>query len=963
VCNRPRFFAEAFHLLLCGVGTGFSVQWQHVDCLPELQHVDPTDVRHHVIPDTIEGWADALDALIDSYMRGYYVEFAYHQIRKRGVPLKVTGGRAPGHIPLRRALDAVRRVLDKAQGRQLRPIECYDIMCHAADAVFSGGVREAAMIALFSLDDGEMMQSKTGDWFTANPQRQRSNNSVVLPRASISKTQFQRIFRYTRQYGEPGFVFLTDLDTGYNPCLSGDTRLLTEHGYRTMRELWVDGGEHEWSPNTAVEKYGTQRIINSHGTVTATGVYRTSKCADLLRIALSDGRHVDATPSHTFIRVVDGKQQRCMASELMVGDNVPLLTGQTFGRHHDPEYALLAGWVIGDGSLARRGEQQNAIVRMWNEDVSSVQPVLRSAMLATYDRHNRSSPQAPGFTGHDITMSGFPSMLRREMCSSVLGRLMGEDGCKAGDKHNIPASIWGSDRDTVAAFLRGLLSADGGVECNEEKRCISIRITQAGPERRNLLLGVQLLLRQFGISASVGKARDARVIPMNDGKGGRKLYKAKASNRLIISGLANAKLFIQHIGFIQQSKTDTALAWFKLHRGSYNTGSAVKTHGRIVSISAIGAAETFCLTEFSNNEITVNGIMAGQCVEISLNPKLIITPEVRSQIAKWAKQRGVAAPKVNTGDVLFGWQHCNLTEINAAICKTPEQLYAAARAAAVIGTLQAGYTRFNYLGWVSEFICWRESLLGVSMTGMMDSPSIALDHEVQRAAAQIVIEANEAMADKIGIPTAARCTCVKPAGSTSKVLGGIGAGINVHHARRYFMRIRATPGDPPYEFFKKLNPHMCQRISAEKEVITVPIVAPDGAITRHDVGAVQFLQAVLDTQRNWVMPGVAKPSSSPGTCHNVSNTCTVKDGEWGDVAEFLWDHRDSFSGVSLLSDVGDKVYEHAPREEVTNDADEAKWQMLLRDYKPVDWAQFTEEDDNTDLTGEIACSGGACELT
>ncbi|MBT8042044.1 MAG: hypothetical protein KJN98_02645, partial [Pontiella sp.] len=208
ICDRVEFFAEGLFLLLCGTGVGFSVEFEHVEKLPPLTAtVDEGSVRHVTIPDTIEGWADAMQELMTSYIEGYLVEFNYSEIRHRGSLLKTSGGRAPGHVPLRRALERARNILDGALGRKLKPVECYDIMMHAADAVIAGGVRRSATICLFSPDDGEMMNAKRGNWFTENPQRGRSNNSVKLIRNETSKAQFLRIFQKQKEWGEPGFYF------------------------------------------------------------------------------------------------------------------------------------------------------------------------------------------------------------------------------------------------------------------------------------------------------------------------------------------------------------------------------------------------------------------------------------------------------------------------------------------------------------------------------------------------------------------------------------------------------------------------------------------------------------------------------------------------------------------------------------------------------------------------------------
>lgn len=222
--NRIAFFREYFYLLLSGAGCGFSVQKHHVAMLPPLAQ-RPTDeveleVRHYTIGDSIEGWALALEELLTSYIEGYKVEFSYKEIRARGKLLKTSGGRAPGHLPLKKALIVIESILANAAGRHMRPIEVYDICMHAAKAVLSGGIRRSATICLFSPDDEEMMSAKTGNWFDTNPQRSASNNSAVIIREQVTRDQFNRLFECQKQFGEPGFFFVNASDPNVltNPC-------------------------------------------------------------------------------------------------------------------------------------------------------------------------------------------------------------------------------------------------------------------------------------------------------------------------------------------------------------------------------------------------------------------------------------------------------------------------------------------------------------------------------------------------------------------------------------------------------------------------------------------------------------------------------------------------------------------------------------------------------------------------
>ncbi len=545
--DRLRVFAETMYLLLAGCGTGYSVQFQHVERLPEVAS-QTGDVVHHVVGDDIRGWADAVDALVTHTFAGRWVEFAYHGVRDRGVPLKTSGGRAPGHVPLRRALESVRAILLGAQGRQLLPLECHEIQCHLADAVLSGGIRRSAMNVLFSVDDGEMMNCKArSDWYSKKPHLARANNSVVLLRSTVQEEQFRRVFRHTRQFGEPGFALVSNRNHGYNPCF--------EIG---LDPVWIDGG--------------------------------------------------------------------------------------------------------------------------------------------------------------------------------------------------------------------------------------------------------------------------------------------RAST---------------------------------------------------------------------------------------------------------------------------GWAFCNLTTINAAMLRTTEDFTRAARAATLIGTLQAAYTDFPYLGEVSEKIARRDALIGVSITGMQDRPEIALHPATQRAVAEQVVEWNEQFAAAIGIRSAARTTCVKPEGTGTLTLfcpatPSVGAGVHPHEARRYIRRVTADDQETVFQAFRARNPTACERKPDGNWVIAFPIQVADDATLIDDQTAVEFLEQVRSTQQNWVLPGTARESASPGLRHNVSCTVATRDHEWEAVADYLWTHRDDFTAVSFLPRDVSKLYAFAPYEGVRSEAQDRRWRALVDAYVPVDYSAIVELEDDTALSGEAACAGGAC---
>ena len=215
-----RAFSEIMFLLLGGTGVGYSVQYRHVDKLPVV--AGPSGLsRRYIVGDSIEGWADAVRVLVESYFYGKRrVEFDYTEIRSKGTELVISGGKAPGPDPLRECLQRITQVLDGAIGRQLRPIEAHDIACYEADAVLAGGIRRAAMISLFSYNDEEMINAKSGEWYNVNPQRGRANNSVVLHRTKTTAEQFKLLWERVRASGagEPGFYWTNNFDWGTNPC-------------------------------------------------------------------------------------------------------------------------------------------------------------------------------------------------------------------------------------------------------------------------------------------------------------------------------------------------------------------------------------------------------------------------------------------------------------------------------------------------------------------------------------------------------------------------------------------------------------------------------------------------------------------------------------------------------------------------------------------------------------------------
>jgi ribonucleoside-diphosphate reductase alpha chain len=217
-----RAFNETMFLLLSGTGVGYSVSRNHINKLPAISK--PTKQRRFLIPDNIEGWADAVKVLMKSYfgLSSWKPNFDFRSIRAKGERLITSGGVAPGPEPLKICLAHIEAILErKKDGEQLSSLECHDILCHIANAVLAGGIRRSAMIALFDYDDEEMLTCKSGKWYETNPQRGRANNSVkILRNGAVSKGMFLDLWKKVElsNAGEPGFLFTNDLELGTNPC-------------------------------------------------------------------------------------------------------------------------------------------------------------------------------------------------------------------------------------------------------------------------------------------------------------------------------------------------------------------------------------------------------------------------------------------------------------------------------------------------------------------------------------------------------------------------------------------------------------------------------------------------------------------------------------------------------------------------------------------------------------------------
>lgn len=300
------------------------------------------------------------------------------------------------------------------------------------------------------------------------------------------------------------------------------------------------------------------------------------------------------------------------------------------------------------------------------------------------------------------------------------------------------------------------------------------------------------------------------------------------------------------------------------------------------------------------------------------------------------------------------FQFCNLAEINASNLSDQDDYNHRSWAASVIGTLQASYTDFHYLRPIWRTVTEEDALLGIGMTGIASGKVLDLD---MREAAQVACDTNEWLAQSIGINPAKRITCVKPSGTTSLVLG-CSSGVHAWHDSYYVRRVRLGMDEPLAQYLVTNHPEIVEQ-SVEKPgrevVISVPVAAPQSAITRQDESPMTILERVKKIHKEWITPGHREGANQ----HNVSCTVNIKPDEWDSVGDWMWNNREHYTGLSCYPYYdSDSVHTQAPFETISQD-DYNRMAMLLSE---VDLRNVVEIQDDTNHEAELACAGGACEL-
>lgn len=889
-------FVEALIISMSGCGVGFSVERQYVENFPRVKRQTGKMQPTFTVPDSAEGWAEALRIGLETWFDGGDIRFELSQLRAAGAALKIKGGRASGPEPLRVMLDFVRSRVLARQGSFLRPIDAHDMMCAVGNAAVSGGVRRTAMISLFDYDDDEMRLSKNGDFERDNSQRWNANNSAVWPDGGFTQVEFMHQFleMVDSGRGEPGIFNREAANSmrperrqsalfGTNPCVTGDTWVLTDQGPRQVSQL-------VGVPHTTI--VDGQRYETTEQGFWETGV------KPVLRLRTKEGHTLRLTANHKVLAVpyISRKIERpewVEAGTLRPGDQIKIHNHREMNWEGDGSFeeGWLLGSLVGDGTF----DQKQARLSFWGEHRGIM--AERAVTMLRQTVPTRSDLRGFNQEDHERTLVG----------SAGLRDLAADYGIYRNMKVITPM-IEQASSAFYRGFLQGLFDADGTVIGTQTKG-VSVRLAQSDAE---LLEATQRMLLRLGISATLyTQRRPAGMRQLPDGRGGVQEYACRADHELVISN-DNLQIFAELIGFSDPAKRErleTKLAGYK----------RVPNHERFVvtveSIEPDGEEMVYDCSVPDINAFDANGLYVHNCGEIVLRP----------------------------------WQFCNLTAAVARRNDDFETLRDKVEVATIIGSIQSMATNFPGLRPMWQANCAEERLLGVDITGQMDSP-VAQDPAVKAQLRDIATEVNRQTSQQLGINQSASITCVKPSGNSSQLLD-CASGLHSRWAPYYVRNVRVASHSPLFKVLRDagvpMDPENGQTPeNANTWVIHFPVKAPEGAVTRKDRSAVEQCEFWLQNKLYW-------------TDHNPSCTITYKPDEVLDVMRWVWEHREQIGGLSFLPSF-DANYAQMPYVEI----DQSEYERLAAAFPEIDFSKVYryEEEDLTNAAQELACMSGSCEI-
>lgn len=580
--DNLKAFSELIYILMQGTGVGFSVESKFVNKLPPVAEMTSKRAEFQV-PDSAEGWADTIFFVVTHAWKGYgNIVLDYSLVRPRGSRLVTKGGRASGPEPLKQAVEFLIETITQAEGRKLTTLEVYDMCCALAEVVVVGGVRRSAMISFSDPDDESLRHAK--DWKRGNfpLKRYMSNNSAYYAERP-SKEVFDREWTQLAESGSGERGFSIDNWHKYaprpkgqcrsNPCVTGDTRVMTEDGLIQIKDFLGDAKE-----LVIDSRFGTE----ANGRTSDKGAFITGE-REVFRLTTKQGYEVKLTADH---RVMTSRGW-VEAQDLQEGDKIHVCNnGGMFGSEGNADLGAIAGWYAGDGTNAEGSPR----LYFYHDDRS-----LTDYFKTAVER----------LIGDKVNIVEYEPAKREHFQSQALREFLPKE------RTDVPEFIWRGTEECQSAYLSALFSADGCVLGNQNKG-ISVRLHSTKVEH---LRAVQQLLLNFGIYSKLYTGRmKAGIRMMPDGKGGMKEYSCKESAELCISR-KSLVTFAERIGFMRQDKQEVLLGLLDAYKRAPYANRYIAD---FVSLEPLGTETVYDLTEETTHSFIANGLVVHNCHEISL---------------------------------------------------------------------------------------------------------------------------------------------------------------------------------------------------------------------------------------------------------------------------------------------------------------------------------------------------------
>ncbi len=976
-------FVEALIISMSGCGVGFSVEREYIENFPRIRrqtgHMAPT----FVVPDSAEGWADALRIGLQTWFDGGDIRFDLSQLRLAGAPLHTKGGRASGPEPLRSMLEFVRAKILARQGTFIRSLDAHDIMCMVGNAAVSGGVRRTAMISLFDYDDLEMRHSKNGDFERENSQRWNANNSAVWPEGGLNQVEVARqvLDMVDSGRGEPGiFNRQAALDMaparrktrdengntikfGTNPCITGDTWVAVADGRGRVRMSQL---VHEGKDVDVFSIKDDELVIR-----TMRNPRKTGTAVPIYRVDFTDGTSIRVTPNHKFI-LNSGEVKE--AVNLSPNDSLMSMTTSCLGYDRDNKTTAANYDCPKTYRMLKLGNMQRSEHRVLYEhftgvkldnsqvlhhrDFDSLNNRLDNLVPMTEEQHNAL---------HNVSGSNNPNAL--EVSNEQLEAELVEFVHNLGYRPSI-------EEYQAFARLKGLPQTfqnyrqdyfNGTLQETLTRVAEQLGVNQP-PHVKSTVKASNLPIHYKGSIAYVTKNceccgrefevafRQRETATCSYSCGTKLYYKlngVEPGRQALMAGHGNRKeqrrqlqVTVYNDLVFELGRHPLKEEWQERcrERGISPEISRVSSPFRYwneLEEAAATSNHRVLSVEQDGYEDVYNGTVDGTHTFFAIGSERV-NRNGRTDMSYVLSK--------NCGEIILPpWSFCNLSAVVARQPDTLETLKEKVELATIIGSIQSMATYFPGLRPMWQKNCEEERLLGVDITGQLDSAA-AQDAEIKAQLRDYAIEVNKKVATQLGINQSASITCVKPSGNTSQLVD-CASGLHARWSPYYIRNVRVAAHTPIYRVLKDAGVPMDPENGQTPEnattwVIHFPVKAPDGAITRNGRTAIEQCNYWLQNKLHW-------------TEHNPSVTITYRPDEVLELLSWIWEHRTQLGGMAFLPTF-DAQYAQLPYIEITAE----EYHKLASQFPEIDFSKLYrhEEIDYTTAAQELACMSGSCEI-